>query len=314
MSNQFTINSFNSFDDLLNASYRYIIDNGNMVNGKRGKIKEVCDFIVRLNNPRSRVSSSLDRRLVRSKFAEFAWYLSKEAEKSFIEPYIAVYNQEETENNRILGGYGPKIFGNSCGRESQIKRICNQINTRKDSKQAFLVISDPDDYYLRVEKYFSPPCTIGLHFLVRDNKLNLTTYMRSNDAYLGLPHDLFCFTMLQEMVALRTNISLGTYTHICTSLHIYEHNIKNVLSYLDEGHQETLFMPKMTQFDDEIIKTIVHCFDGQVEKVNLEILDPYWNDYALFANRFVELFTIKEWLRKFQTAEIKEIANSSVSK
>ena len=45
------------------------------------------------------------------------------------------------------------------------------------------------------------PCTVSLQFLIRENKLHLFVNMRSNDVFLGLPHDIFCFTMIQEIIA-----------------------------------------------------------------------------------------------------------------
>lgn len=84
MNSQFTYPSFLTLDDLLNATYKHIQSNGRIISGKRGKIKEALNFAVTLLNPRSRTSRSLDRRLVRSKFAEFAWYLTKDSNKDYI--------------------------------------------------------------------------------------------------------------------------------------------------------------------------------------------------------------------------------------
>ena len=50
--------------------------------------------------------------------------------------------------------------------------------------------------------------------------------MRSNDAFLGLPHDVFCFTMLQEIVARTLSIEVGNYKHVVGSLHLYEQRMR----------------------------------------------------------------------------------------
>ncbi len=311
---QFTHPSFLTLDDLLNATYKHIVSSGSIIPGKRGGIKEALNFAVTLLNPLSRTSRSLDRRLVRSKFAEFAWYLTMDANKEYIKPYISAYNKEDSDNNKILGGYGPKIFGKGENGQSQFNRVCEQIKARKDTKQAYLVISNESDYKLRLEKYSSPPCTIGLHFVVRDNKLNLTSYMRSNDAYLGLPHDLFCFTMLQELVAVSTDIPLGSYTHICTSMHIYEGDVDKVCKYLNEGHFEGIFMPKMNACDEQTINIVANCFDSKSIIVDRIKLDPYWHDYSLFANRYYENNTEEKWIDMFQTENLREIAICSITK
>ncbi len=53
------------------------------------------------------------------------------------------------------------------------------------------------------------PCTTTLQFFVRNERLDMVTTMRSNDAYLGLPHDVFCFTMLQEIIARSLGLDIG---------------------------------------------------------------------------------------------------------
>ena len=220
---------FYSLDDLLYTTYNTILNEGQLIKSKRDDNLEITQYSATLINPRARTSMSYSRKFVKSKFAEFAWYLSKEDDKNYIKPYIALYEFEEQENDKILGAYGSKIFGSKNGQKSQYERIIEQITKREPTKQAYLVISEIKDYKFRGEQFESPPCTIGLHFYVRNNKLNLTVYMRSNDAYFGLPHDLFCFTMLQELVSCRTGIPLGVYTHNTTSMHIYTNHIERVL-------------------------------------------------------------------------------------
>ena len=44
-------------------------------------------------------------------------------------------------------------------------------------------------------------CTCTLQFLIRGDRLEMLAHMRSNDAYLGLPNDVFAFTMIQELIA-----------------------------------------------------------------------------------------------------------------
>lgn len=306
------IPKFKSFDDLLHTTYKTIMHDGSLITGKRGAIKEIQNYSATLSNPRCRTSTSLDRRLVRSKFAEFIWYLSGSADKDLVSDYIKAYNKEESKNNKILGAYGPKMFGTTGGSLSQFERIVKQILTRKSTKQAYISISEPSDYRVRTEKHSSPPCTIGLHFLVRNNKLDLTTYMRSNDAYLGLPHDLFCFTMLQELIANKISTELGSYTHVCTSLHVYDNNFESVNDYLKEGLFEPIEMPVMKVSDMDTLQTVITAYFGSDLNVPIEELDDYWHDFSLFSNNFREI-DVQDWLNKFRTHEIKELANCSIT-
>lgn len=306
---------FQSLDDMLYATYSDILKNGKEIEGKRGKTKELINYFATLTNPRVRTSLSLHRKHVQSKFAEFAWYLSKDDDKDYIKPYISVYDREEQENNKILGAYGSKIFGSENGQKSQYERVIEQILKRNNTKQAYLIISEKEDYKYRHEKYKSPPCTIGLHFYVRDSKLNLTCYMRSNDAYYGLPHDLFCFTMLQEIVSHKTNIQLGIYTHCATSMHIYKQHFDKIKKYLSEGKQEPIEMPRIKDCKSETLNLVSKEFDMNVLESKMDNLDDYWKDYVLFSNRYLNEDSNAElWLRKFNNNKMQEIALNNIVK
>jgi thymidylate synthase len=52
--------------------------------------------------------------------------------------------------------------------------------------------------------------------------------MRSNDVWLGMPYDVFCFTGIQMLMAGTIGCQLGTYTHNVGSMHLYDKNAKAV--------------------------------------------------------------------------------------
>jgi len=66
------------------------------------------------------------------------------------------------------------------------------------------------------------PCTLTLQFLWEAPRvLSLRVSMRSNDAFLGLPYDLFQFTSLQCAMADALDAEVGTYVHTVGSMHLY---------------------------------------------------------------------------------------------
>ena len=89
------------------------------------------------------------------------------------------------------------------------------------------------------------PCTTTLQFFVRDELLHLIVTMRSNDAYIGLPHDVFCFTMLQEIVTRSINLEIGSYRHFVGSMHLYDQDEFHAASLVGEGFQSRVAMPPM---------------------------------------------------------------------
>ena len=81
------------------------------------------------------------------------------------------------------------------------------------------------------------PCTLSLQFLLRDGRLNLTTTMRSNDVWTGVPYDMFSFCSMQVMMAMTLGVGVGTYTHQAGSLHIYERNLPDGEKTLEGGNE-----------------------------------------------------------------------------
>ena len=62
----------------------------------------------------------------------------------------------------------------------------------------------------------------------------MTTYMRSNDLWMGFPYDVFQFTCLQTLLAMELDVELGTYTHVAGSLHLYERDYAKGIANLND--------------------------------------------------------------------------------
>lgn len=66
-------------------------------------------------------------------------------------------------------------------------------------------------------------CSNWLHFMIRNNALDLTVVMRSNDCYFGWSAiNLYEFTVIQEIVANVLGVKIGKYFHLSDSMHVYE--------------------------------------------------------------------------------------------
>lgn len=121
--------------------------------------------------------------------------------------------------------------------------------------------------------------------------------MRSNDAYVGLPHDVFCFTMLQEIIARDLGVEPGPYKHLVGSLHIYETNVAAARQYLSEGWQSTQEpMPPMPLGDPWLGISVLLKAERQIrtgmglDDVNLDGVDPYWADLV----RLLQVYRCKK--------------------
>jgi thymidylate synthase len=89
-----------------------------------------------------------------------------------------------------------------------------------------------------------------MQFFIRDNRLHGLAYMRSNDAILGLPYDIFLFTMLQETMAATLVVELGEYHHYAGSLHLYSHHHTMAKEIVRNRVESEFEMPPMIAVEE----------------------------------------------------------------
>lgn len=279
-----------TLDDLLYGTYSKLLNqpfiNTATRTDKKGPFSEIFGVLLELTNPRARLSLSDSRGKIFSSLGELLWYFSKTDDLDFIKYYIPAYKEESADNVTVYGGYGPRLF-NAYQQYNQIENVVTLLKKKATSKKAIIQLFEPRDIeYELTGKTGSIPCTCSLHFLQRDNKLHMMTQMRSNDAHLGLPHDIFAFTMIQEYIATRLNYDLGVYKHSVASLHLYETSKGEIEEYREEGLQTTRdFMPPMPQGDQtsqiEILLEIERNIrTNQTIDIPQYNLNPYWEQLA----------------------------------
>jgi thymidylate synthase len=159
----------------------------------------------------------------------------------FIEYYIPRYAASSDDGKTIHGAYGPRLFRK--GGIDQVATVTTLLRDHADSRRAVIQLFDAADIRKR---YKDVPCTCTLQFLLRNGRLDMVVNMRSNDAVLGLPHDIFTFTMVMELIARSVHAEVGQYYHMVGSLHLYQANRRQARQYLREGWQPTtMSMPPM---------------------------------------------------------------------
>lgn len=267
-----------SLDDILRELYPALIERGVRVEASRGANRELIGVQLELEMPRARLSRTETRGRPFSALGEFLWYLTKDNCLDFIRPYIPDYSEESEDGLTVHGGYGPRIF-NQRGHD-QFENAIRLLREAPTSRRAVIQIFDAGD---NARRFREVPCTTTLQFLLRQNRLHLIANMRSNDAYIGLPHDVFCFTMLQEMAARTLRVDLGSYRHFAASMHLYDKNLVGAQQYLDECFQRHIEMPGMPEGDPRLpIRRLLaaeHRIRAHEPVVAGNLgLDPYWAD------------------------------------
>lgn len=213
----------------MSTGYKTIIDaviaSGERTSPRGMPTLEIRNAQIIVENPLdafpTRARSGLNRRIA------FAEGLQLLAGRSFPELMVRIApNFANFTNGGVWfhGAYGPRI-------RTQIPKILRLLHQDIDSRQAYVSIWDPNyDGYGDVA---DTPCTLGLHVQVRDGRLFMTTMMRSNDVWWGVPYDIYQFTTLQRHLAAVLGLSPGRYVHQAASLHVYERDLERASQTVD---------------------------------------------------------------------------------
>jgi thymidylate synthase len=101
-----------------------------------------------------------------------------------------------------------------------LQDVVNLLNKSLHTRQAFLPIWFPED--TGVVHGERVPCTLGYHFLVREDLLNIVYYIRSCDFLRHFPDDVYMACRLAQWVADKLPVDVGSMVMHISSLHIFE--------------------------------------------------------------------------------------------
>lgn len=288
-------------DDLMHIVIEEIRRRGRRINATKGAATELTGVLLQLTNPLARVSRTETRGHPFGCLGELCWYLAGTNRLDFIEYYLRHYKLA-ADGDVIFGGYGPRLF--DWDGVNQVGNVISLLRRKPSTRQAVIQLFDAEDI---IEDHNDIPCTCAFQFMIRDNLLEMLTFMRSNDVFFGLVHDFFCFTMLQEIVARSLGVELGPYKHAVGSLHLYERDENTMDQLLNEGWQSTEpLMPPMPSGDpwpaigrlleaERVIRT-----EGVIASNQTDGLDPYWGD-------LVRLLQIYRLVRERNPAGVREV-------
>lgn len=270
-----------TLDDIMRQALQLLLTTGAQSNvaPTRGPNVESLGARLQLNNPRARLSRTESRRRAPTAIAELAWYLSGSDRAKDIGYWISQYNSEAESDGRVHGAYGPRLFGE--GLDAQFSRTIECLRVHPGTRRAVMQIFDRRDTH--GDRKSDVPCTCTLQLLQRGEHLHMLASMRSNDAVLGLPHDVFAFTMLQEIAARELGIEPGVYIHQAASFHVYDAHRETVERFLAEGWQSTSAMLPMSPGSQTVAVGQFVAAESQVRSgvsyAELDLpADSYWAD------------------------------------
>jgi len=150
-----------------------------------------------------------------------------------------VYPPLEEIENFILGKKEiPGYYYNYGARAFNFSNI-NQIDgfviplLKKDrtSRRATIIFYSPmkDSFLFKKDI----PGMIMANFNIRQDKLHVTTLIRSNDLFFGWPANIYQVYILQNYIAKKLNIKQGSITTVSISAHIFEDQFEDIEKVLN---------------------------------------------------------------------------------
>jgi thymidylate synthase len=229
-----------SADEVWQAAVDEIAVNGLVQPSRDQTTRELLHVAFAISDPRQRVVFGRPFNPALA-VAETIWILSGGNTVDFVRfwnPRMAQYLDDGSQC--LHGAYGSRLgstprLGSGAerrlrleslprkGRLDQLRQAFEVLRDDPHSRQVVLQIWDADlDLPDPVPQSRDVPCNLMSHLLVRDGRLEWLQMMRSNDLFWGTPVNFIQFTSLQEIMAGWLGLECGTYTHISSSLHVYQ--------------------------------------------------------------------------------------------
>lgn len=194
---------------------------------RTGATQELLHVTLSLNDPRQRWVASR-RPAMNPAFAitEVVWIMAGRQDSRFLNFWNPGLPRYAGDGPTYEGAYGHRLrcsFG-----LDQLERAHHALKAVSQTRQIVLQIWDPRldlPQASGAPASEDVPCNICSLLKIRDGRLHWTQIIRSNDLFLGVPHNFVQFTSMQEILAGWLGIEPGPYFQLSDSLHLYDRNV-----------------------------------------------------------------------------------------
>lgn len=149
--------------------------------------------------------------------AENIWYANGSNDVSFIGRFAKYWYDISDDGLTSNSAYG-YIMQHKFN-FNQIDLCIDMLKKDPETRRACIILNDANKNAFETK---DEQCTMFIQFTIRENKLNCSVCMRSNDIIWGLPYDVPAFIAIQKYIAYKLEIECGYYYHYATSMHCYD--------------------------------------------------------------------------------------------
>jgi Thymidylate synthase len=272
----------NSVSEGLSSALTRIITDGVLEDSRNGQVLVFNTPVTTVyTDPRNRVLFSARRDANPFfHFMEAMWMLCGRNDLAFPQRFNSRFGEYSDDGQTIWGAYGwrwRKFLG-----YDQLDVIVGELMRNPNSRRCVLsmwnavddvvvegsrssVDASASDLHIGMRGGKDVPCNTHVYFAIREGKLDMTVCNRSNDLWWGCyGANAVHFSFLQEYMAARLKVPMGTYYQVSNNLHLYTDVVLKEFTFVGRSEQ-------LNELADEIDRTDAYGIDA---------------GYGINANRF----------------------------
>lgn len=154
--------------------------------------------------------------------AEQIWFIQGENNPAhFLQTYTKIWDDFIDDDGTLKSAYGYR-WRHHFGRD-QLGELVMHLKDKPSSRHGVVITWDPaDDGLQSGTPKGNVPCPFTFTVNIIGGRLHLHNIVRSNDMFLGFPHDVAGFALLQCIIAAKLGIEPGIYSHSISNAHFYQ--------------------------------------------------------------------------------------------
>jgi len=227
--------------EALYLGLQYLEQEGVWINSRSGRVIEAPNPVMSIyKRPEERVLfyPSRDANPFFHLF-ESLWMLAGKNDVKYVSQFNSHISSFSDDGISFHGAYGHRW--REYFSKDQLNLITEHLKKEPNSRRAVLQMWSPEDLLKATDNPSCKdvPCNTQVYFKIRKERLQMTVSCRSNDIIWGTyGANAVHFSVLQEYIAARVGVPMGTYYHLSDSYHAYEEVYKKVLDVLEQKNSE----------------------------------------------------------------------------
>ena len=159
---------------------------------------------------------------------EFEWFLSGSNNINDLHPSVRPWWQPWADDSGLIANNYSIQFCDFAGHHSrinQIEALKDGIKNHPNSRRNIITTWNTADMLHSTTPITNCHNSLTQAFVKPDNSLHLTTYQRSSDMVLGVPHNFIQMWAFLQYLASSTGREVGSLTWIGGDCHVYESHL-----------------------------------------------------------------------------------------